>query len=428
MLLLEPIVYYKQILKDYKNSFLAEDNFQVIIGINAKYIDGKTISFDDFKQKFYEAKKEDNTKAPFAGLFGITSYEMVDEFEVIGENKKSLYKFPKFIYANASSYLHYDKISKIYTYYGTDFKYYDKLKELKTTKDNIKEDRYYTIKTNLKDEKEYFDKMVKTAKKYIENGDVFQVVLSQILEISTNLDSLKFYIELKANNPSPYMFHFPTPYGDVVGSSPELIMEIRDSEIFVAPIAGTRSRGRTPNEDEKLKKELLKDEKELAEHRMLIDLARNDIGKFAKAGSVRVKNPMQVVKYEHVMHIVSEVYGKKPKNVSSFDILSVVFPAGTLSGSPKIRAMQIINELECSKRGIYGGGIGFWHFNGDVQMAILIRSAIFIPNKKDDKNLVFIGAGAGIVYDSISKNEYSEICKKRRSCLRVIEKLCKEID
>ena len=222
------------------------------------------------------------------------------------------------------------------------------------------------------------------------------------------------------------MFYFPTPYGVVTGSSPELIMQIKKGEIFVAPIAGTRGRGSDANEDEKLKFELLNDEKELAEHKMLIDLARNDIGKFAKKGSVKVKNPMHIKTYESVMHIASEVYGTKREDKSAFDVLSIVFPAGTLSGSPKIRAMQIINELEGSSRGVYGGGLGFWHFNGDVQMAILIRSAIFVP-KGNGVNDVFVGAGAGIVYDSVPKSEYEEICKKRRSCVKIFEEVCKEI-
>ena len=360
--------------------------------------------------------------------------------------------------------------------------------------------------------------MVEAAKEKIKSGDVFQVVLGEILEVGTNLGSLEFYERLKKNNPSPYMFHFPTPYGCVAGSSPELIMEIKKDEIFVAPIAGTRSRGANAEADAALERELLSDEKELAEHRMLIDLARNDIGKFAAPASVRVQNAMRVVRYESVMHIVSEVYGTKPRGVSAFEVLSTIFPAGTLSGSPKIRAMQIINELERYERGIYGGGIGFWRFSGDVMQAILIRSAIFLNRDAQDScsdedfkrnsglnldatcgwinsqatelcdgenpettelcgvaaqkgsdarlnlkaragggtlnlesgsfnramrfeaakfnaenfgceglsNLVFIGAGAGIVYDSSPKSEYAEICKKRKSPLKAIEELCEE--
>lgn len=425
MLLLEPIFYYEQILKDYKNSYLAEDNFQVIIGIDCEYLDGTAKSFAELEAHFNECKIYPKNSAPFGGLFGVMGYEIVHKFEQIGEIKKPKYEFPAFFYANAKAYLHYDKVSKIYTYYGDDSLYYKKLQILKFTPQNEFNELSYCIKTDLNDEQRHFFDMVEKAKNYIKQGDIFQVVVGEILEIDSNLNSLKFYEKLKVNNPSPYMFHFPTPYGDVVGSSPELIMQVKNSEIFVAPIAGTRSRGTTINEDETLKKELLSDEKELAEHKMLIDLARNDIGKFAKTGSVSVRNPIHIVLYESVMHIASEVYGKKPHNVSVFDIISVVFPAGTLSGSPKIRAMQIINELEQSARGIYGGGIGFWHFSGDMQMAILIRSAIFVP--KNGLNSIFIGAGAGIVYDSSAQSEYNEICKKRRSCVKVIKELCKEI-
>ncbi|CZE45840.1 anthranilate synthase component I family protein [Campylobacter geochelonis] len=528
MLLLEPVIYYKEILKRYKNSYLAEDDFQAIIGIDCEYVEGEDIKT---LEKYFEICKNSPKKnsAKFAGLFGVLSYEMVYEFERIAKLKKSLYNLPKFFYANAKSYLHYDKISKIYTFYGDDFSIYENLENFKPEISQKKSNLYYKILTNLEAEKNHFYKIVEEAKHYIKQGDVFQVVPAEILSLETNLSSIDFYEVLKVNNPSPYMFHFPTKYGDVVGSSPELVMQIRDDEILVAPIAGTRKRGKNANEDEVLRRDLLSDEKELAEHKMLIDLARNDIGKFAKPSSVAVKKPMHVVFYESVMHIVSEVYGKKRKGVSAFEVISTVFPAGTLSGTPKIRAMQIINELENSQRGIYGGGLGFWHFNGDVQMAILIRSAMFVPkygeklklsyngtcdmnlnssekfdenlvlnsneilnnnsksslnstsnlsvnsqdtldessnsntsssilgenstlnlsenqrknlnlddnlksnldknlvsNSNETINLVFVGAGAGIVYDSVKENEYAEICNKRESCVKVIRELCEE--
>ena len=435
MLLLEPNFYYKEILKIYKNSFLAEDIYQVIVGIDCDYFSSDNL--EELKNFFEISKKEMPKHFPkFAGIFGVMGYEMVYEFENLGTAKKPLYEFPKLHYANAKNYLHYDKISKIYSFYG-DGEIYEKLKNLKETKTEKKECFYETI-TNLNEEKEHFYNAVKEAKNYIKNGDIFQVVLGEILELKTNLNSLEFYEQLKINNPSPYMFHFPTKFGDVVGSSPELIMQIKDDEIFVAPIAGTRKRGVDANEDEVLKKELLSDEKELCEHRMLIDLARNDVSKYSLAGSVRVSKPMSVVFYESVIHIISEVYGKKDPKFSAFDTIQTVFPAGTLSGAPKIRAMQIINELETSSRGVYGGGLGFWHFNGDVQMAILIRSAMFVPNSDSiladstdsnlSENLVYIGAGAGIVKDSIKENEYLEICNKRNSCVKVIDELCKKMD
>lgn len=418
MLLQEPVVYLKEILNLYPNSYLAEDELQTIIGIDCDYIYG-----DDL-QKLKTAYENGNKICEFAGLFGVMSYEVVHKFEIIGEKKPMFYDFPTYFYANAKAYLHYDKQSKIYSYYG-EGEYFANLENVKPKK-YANSKRFYHIDTDLNAEETHFKNSINLAKEYIKSGDVFQVVLSQTLKLSSNLDPLEFYEILKRQNPSQYMFYFPTPYGVVTGSSPELIMQIKKGEIFVAPIAGTRGRGSDANEDEKLKFELLNDEKELAEHKMLIDLARNDIGKFAKKGSVKVKNPMHIKTYESVMHIASEVYGTKREDKSAFDVLSIVFPAGTLSGSPKIRAMQIINELEGSSRGVYGGGLGFWHFNGDVQMAILIRSAIFVP-KCNGVNDVFVGAGAGIVYDSVPKSEYEEICKKRRSCVKIFEEVCKEI-
>lgn len=515
MLLEEPLFYYREILKTHPQSYLAEDDAQVIIGIDCDYFDGFKMSFEALKLKFDEVKgaKEGTSEfknASFAGLFGVLGYDIVRAFENIGAPKQALYDFPPFFYADAANYLHYDKISKIYDFYGKDAQIYESLRglspqtlqqavaetaaapqsaaradaaikgEVKSQSAPQKKELKFKILTDLGAEESNFSAMVEAAKEKIKSGDVFQVVLGEILEVGTNLGSLEFYERLKKNNPSPYMFHFPTPYGCVAGSSPELIMEIKKDEIFVAPIAGTRSRGANAEADAALERELLSDEKELAEHRMLIDLARNDIGKFAAPASVRVQNAMRVVRYESVMHIVSEVYGSKPRGVSAFEVLGTIFPAGTLSGSPKIRAMQIINELERYERGIYGGGIGFWRFSGDVMQAILIRSAIFVnrdvaqnlparASKRDAtlnlkacagggalnleskpsfsramrfeaakfsaenfgceglNNLVFIGAGAGIVYDSSPKSEYAEICKKRKSPLKVIEELCEEV-
>ena len=270
-------------------------------------------------------------------------------------------------------------------------------------------------------------------------GDIFQVVLSEQLCLESNIDSLEFYKKLAKANPSPYMFHFPTKYGDVVGSSPEILAEILFNNIYIAPIAGTRPRGKDANEDAFLAQDLLNDPKECAEHRMLVDLARNDIGKFTRQGSVIVKNMMHVKHYQHVMHIVSEVFGQKRNDVSLFDIISSVFPAGTLSGAPKIRAMEIIGELEEYKRNIYGGGIGFLHFNGNMQLAIVIRSAFFAnrnnaadnisgKNTSEGNNVskVFIQSGAGIVYDSIKEKEYEEITHKRASVLNIFKNNCKE--
>ena len=444
MLTKNAIHYYSVIREKFKKSYLAEDANQIIIGIDCDYVDSYEYNYKTL-ELFYNNQK---SIAPFAGLFGVFSYETIHFFEKIEKKEKSQFEFPQFIFANAKAYLHYSKISKTYTFYGDKEKYYNFLEKDTSYEKNFEEKLFYKIKTDLNKEKEHFYDMVEKAKEYIKDGDIFQVVLSEQLCLESNMNSLEFYRKLAEANPSPYMYHFPTKYGDVVGSSPEILAEILSNNIYIAPIAGTRPRGKDANEDSLLAQDLLNDPKECAEHRMLVDLARNDIGKFAEKGSVIVKNMMHVKHYQHVMHIVSEVFGQKRNDVSLFNIVSSVFPAGTLSGAPKIRAMEIIGELEEYKRNIYGGGIGFLHFNGNMQLAIVIRSAFFtnkdylsvnfskeeLPEEnsdffiKSDVSNVFIQAGAGIVYDSIKEKEYEEITHKRASVLNIFKNNCKERD
>ena len=435
MLTKDAVHYYSIIRDKFKNSYLAEDANQIIIGIDCNYIDSYEYSYKTL-ELFYSNQK---AIAPFAGLFGIFSYETIHFFEKIEKKEKSQFEFPQFVFANAKAYLHYSKISKMYTFYGDEEKYYNFLENEFFTEKPAENEIFYKIETDLDKEKEHFYDIVEKAKEYIKMGDIFQVVLSEQLCLESNIDSLEFYKKLAKANPSPYMFHFPTKYGDVVGSSPEILAEILFNNIYIAPIAGTRPRGKDANEDAFLAQDLLNDPKECAEHRMLVDLARNDIGKFARQGSVIVKNMMHVKHYQHVMHIVSEVFGQKRNDVSLFDIVSSVFPAGTLSGAPKIRAMEIIGELEEYKRNIYGGGIGFLHFNGNMQLAIVIRSAFFANRNNAADNIsgkdtsegnnvskVFIQAGAGIVYDSVKEKEYEEITHKRASVLNIFKNNCKE--
>ena len=435
MLTKDAVHYYSIIRDKFKNSYLAEDANQIIIGIDCDYIDSHEYSYKTL-ELFYSNQK---AIAPFAGLFGIFSYETIHFFEKIEKKEKSQFEFPQFVFANAKAYLHYSKISKMYTFYGDEEKYYNFLENESFTEKTTENEIFYKIETDLDKEKEHFYDIVEKAKEYIKMGDIFQVVLSEQLCLESNIDSLEFYKKLAKANPSPYMFHFPTKYGDVVGSSPEILAEILFNNIYIAPIAGTRPRGKDANEDAFLAQDLLNDPKECAEHRMLVDLARNDIGKFARQGSVIVKNMMHVKHYQHVMHIVSEVFGQKRNDVSLFDIVSSVFPAGTLSGAPKIRAMEIIGELEEYKRNIYGGGIGFLHFNGNMQLAIVIRSAFFANRNNAAYNIsgkdtsegnnvskVFIQAGAGIVYDSVKEKEYEEITHKRASVLNIFKNNCKE--
>ena len=442
MLTKNAIHYYSVIKEKFEKSYMAEDANQIIIGIDCDYVDSYEYNYKTL-ELFYNNQK---SIAPFAGLFGVFSYETIHFFEKIEKKEKSQFEFPQFIFANAKAYLHYSKISKTYTFYGDKEKYYTFLEKDTSYEKNFEEKLFYKIKTDLNKEKEHFYDMVEKAREYIKDGDIFQVVLSEQLCLESNMDSLEFYRKLAEANPSPYMYHFPTKYGDVVGSSPEILAEILSNNIYIAPIAGTRPRGKDANEDSLLAQDLLNDPKECAEHRMLVDLARNDIGKFAEKGSVIVKNMMHVKHYQHVMHIVSEVFGQKRNDVSLFNIVSSVFPAGTLSGAPKIRAMEIIGELEEYKRNIYGGGIGFLHFNGNMQLAIVIRSAFFMNKdylsenfskeelpeensdffRKSDVSNVFIQAGAGIVYDSIKEKEYEEITHKRASVLNIFKNNCKE--
>ena len=412
MLINKPTYYYSIIRQKFNNSYFAEDERQVIIGIDCEYFDSNEYSYNSLK-KIYNSFVKQKKVAPFAGLFGTFAYESIHFFEKIEKIEKEQFKFPQFIFANAKAYLHYSKTSKEYSFYGAEKTYFDFLND------------------EIDEERSHFYGILEKAKEYIKAGDIFQVVLSEQLKLATNMDSLDFYEKLSKANPSPYMYHFPTKYGDIVGSSPEILVDISSDNIYIAPIAGTRPRGKDANEDAFLANDLLNDEKECAEHRMLVDLARNDIGKFSESGSVVVKNLMHIKNYEHVMHIVTDVYGKKRKDVSIFEVIAQALPAGTLSGSPKIRAMQIISELEVFKRNVYAGGIGFLRFNGDVQLAIIIRTAFFENknydlNKVDKVRNVFIQAGAGIVFDSVKEKEYDEICHKRASVLNIFKKFCKE--
>lgn len=253
---------------------------------------------------------------------------------------------------------------------------------------------------------EQYSSKVEKIKEYIRQGHIFQTVLSQRWEIETKQDGFELYRQLRELNPSPYLYYFN--YGDfeVIGSSPEMIVKQQGSRVYTCPIAGTRKRGRDAAEDERLRKELLSDEKERAEHVMLVDLARNDMGRIAEFGSVKVTQFMQVHNYSHVMHIVSEVEGRKKGEFHPLDLVSSFLPAGTLSGAPKIRAMEIIDELETVRRGLYGGATGYIDFSGNMDFCITIRTMI----KKGDR--VYLQAGAGIVADSVPENEYAECCNK----------------
>ena len=270
-------------------------------------------------------------------------------------------------------------------------------------------------------EKEKYCEMVKKAKNYIYEGDIFQVVLSNRLEADFEGSLLNTYRALRVTNPSPYMFYFSSDDMEVAGASPETLVKLENGTLHTFPLAGTRPRGKTPEEDKLLAKELLQDKKELAEHNMLVDLGRNDLGKISRFNTVEVEKYMSVEKYSHVMHIGSTVKGEIKDGKTALDAVDAVLPAGTLSGAPKIRACEIINELEGNKRGIYGGAIGYIDFTGNLDTCIAIR----IAYKKNNK--VFIRSGAGIVADSVPETEFEECMNKARAVMNALE-LSKEVD
>lgn len=259
------------------------------------------------------------------------------------------------------------------------------------------------------DSLEQYSEKVAKIKDYIKEGHIFQTVLSQRWTIETKEEGFELYKNLRELNPSPYLYYFNFGEFEIIGSSPEMIVKEVDNKIQTCPIAGTRPRGADEEEDQLLKDELLRDEKERAEHVMLVDLARNDMGRVSQIGTVKVTRFMEVVNYSHVMHIVSLVEGKKNKKYHPVDLISSFLPAGTLSGAPKIRAMEIIDELESVRRGLYGGATGYIDFTGNMDFCITIRTMV----KKGDK--VYVQAGAGIVADSNPESEYRECCNKVRA-------------
>ena len=268
------------------------------------------------------------------------------------------------------------------------------------------------IKSNMS--KKYFKSMVLNAKKQIKIGNIFQVVLSQRFQTQLTKSPLEIYKKLRITNPSPFMYFFNFSDFQIIGASPEILVRLRNNKITVRPIAGTRPRGKNKKMDKFYKKDLLKDKKELAEHLMLLDLGRNDVGKVAKINSVKVTENFKIEKYSHVMHIVSNVEGTFNKKNSKIDTLLSGFPAGTVSGAPKIKAMEIIDSLEKTKRKVYAGGIGYFSANGDFDTCIALRTALAKENK------FYVQAGAGIVADSKPENEYRETVNKAKALINAL--------
>ncbi|HIQ14470.1 MAG TPA: anthranilate synthase component I, partial [Leucothrix sp.] len=267
-----------------------------------------------------------------------------------------------------------------------------------------------------------FKVAVEKARDYIKAGDIMQVVLSQRLSVSFKAPPLDLYRSLRSLNPSPYMHFMNLDTFHIVGSSPEILVRLDNGEVTVRPIAGTRKRGHNKEKDLAMEKELLNDPKELAEHLMLIDLGRNDAGRVSQIGTVKLTDKMTIERYSHVMHIVSNVVGKIRPELSAMDVIRATFPAGTVSGAPKIRAMEIIDELEPVKRGIYSGAIGYLAWNGNMDTAIAIRTGVI----KDE--ILHIQAGAGVVYDSKPELEWKETMNKARAIFQAVKQAAAGLD
>jgi anthranilate synthase component 1 len=262
---------------------------------------------------------------------------------------------------------------------------------------------------------EEYKAAVTRIKRYITAGEAIQVVPSQRLSQPTGVAPFEIYRALRTINPSPYMYYLDLVDFQIIGTSPEILVRVEDGTVMTRPLAGTRRRGETPEEDDRLERELRNDEKERAEHIMLVDLGRNDIGRVSEPGTVKVSDLMEVERYSHVMHLVTHVQGRLRKDMTAFDALRACFPAGTVSGAPKIRAMEIIAEVEPEKRGPYSGAVGYFSFSGNMDMAIAIRTMV------TKKGVAYVQAGGGIVYDSVPEQEYEETMNKARALLKAID-------
>jgi len=379
-----------------------------------------------------------NTKVPrgvpsmASMLVGYFSYDVIRYIENIPDNCIDDLKIPDVRLSRPKNLIIYDNLKKkIYfienIYADTKIKNYFEIYQLikrnfETYNDysNIKLPIKFThqknknkIKSNIS--KNQFKTYIKKAKDYIASGDIFQVVLSQRFERKINKTPLEIYNHLRISNPSPFMFYFNFDDFKILGSSPEILVRLRDNKITIRPIAGTRPRGSSKTQDIKYEKDLLKDKKELAEHLMLLDLGRNDVGKVSKINTVKVTESFTVERYSHVMHIVSNVIGEFDKKNSIFETLLSGFPAGTVSGAPKIRAMEIIDELEKNKRKLYAGGIGYFTSNQEFDTCIALRTALIKNNK------FYVQSGAGIVADSVAEKEYQETVNKAKALMSAVD-------
>ena len=378
----------------------------------------------------FDEKKQDNLPPFSAGLVGYLGYDTVHYYEKLPDTKPDKMGLPDICLVLPRMLIAFDHITQkmvlmSYSYDPNDRseaeaiikKYEDKLFHAKSPERIApSHEQRISLKSNFR--REDYVKAVEKAKEYIVAGDIFQVVLSQQFRFGTEVPPFDIYRKLRMINPSPYMYYIDLADFQIIGSSTEVMAkrvktDLKD-EVTLRPIAGTRPRGKNALEDQSVEKDLLSDAKELAEHTMLLDLARNDIGKISEYSSVRVENSYHIERYSHVMHIVSDVNAKPKANLSVMDIIGSAFPAGTVSGAPKIRAMEIIDELEPERRGIYAGAIGYIDFRGNFDTCIAIRTIVY----KD--NTAYLQAGAGIVYDSVPEKEYEETINKAKALMKAL--------
>lgn len=441
-----PVTAYLKLTKDEKYSFLLESveggktlSRYSIIGCNPDLIlTNKTP--DEIKSALAACKigNAPDNLPPMAvsGLFGYLSYDMIRHFETIPDDNIDELNVPESILIRPTLLCIFDHVKKSITlvspcYQGVHadaeiaWKHHQDIVEAAkwALYDAVPKDLLH-YETNLNEQltpqsnigKAEYINAVQKAKDYIHEGDIFQVVLSQRFSCDFDLPPFALYRCLRMLNPSPFMFHMQMNGFSIVGASPEILVGVHDRTMVVRPIAGTRPRGETPEDDEDLAKDLLADKKENAEHLMLLDLGRNDVGRVCAFGSVNVTEQFTIERYSHVMHIVSNVEGKLRDDIHGLNALFSGFPAGTVSGAPKIRAMEIIDELETTKRGIYAGGIGFLSSNGDIEICIALRTGII----KDGQ--LHVQAGAGIVADSNPESEHQECINKSQALFAAASK------
>ena len=409
-----------------KNNKIIEDNFN-----KKKIIKQNILNYLNKLFKNFKVKSPKELPRMSSMLVGYFSYDIIRLIEKIPNSCSDDINIPDIRLMRPKNLIIYDNFkSKIFFIENIfeDQKIEDYQTEYNKIGNNLKELSHYgniplptnfyrpakkiNIKSNIT--KSRFKKIVRKAKTYISKGDIFQVVLSQRFKAKINKPPLEIYNSLRKLNPSPFMFYFNYDDFQILGSSPEILVRLVDGEVTIRPIAGTRPRGKNSKDDKRLTNELLNDPKELSEHLMLLDLGRNDVGKVSKANSVKVTEKFKVEKYSHVMHIVSNVIGEQKNKLSLFETFLSGFPAGTVSGAPKIRAMEIIDELEMSKRKLYAGGIGYFTANQEFDTCIALRTAL-IKNKK-----IYVQAGAGVVADSKPENEYEETVNKAKALLQSI--------